>query len=309
MIELQAHADHDNADYAWLPSRYYPGQGESQGCAECHSRQGTDLAFSLPVDEWLLDAHAESAVNERFISMYNGSDLSGNASPLTRKGYSRDYGSFPLRPDLSSPYYGPGYKLDFPDTDGNCGSCHTPAAAANAPYGTNPNGLSGVAAEGVPCDFCHKVWDVRLNAEDGLPQANMPGVLSFEFRRPDDAHQFFAGPLDDVAPGEDTYSPLQRESAFCAPCHFGVFWDTVVYNSYGEWLASPYSDADTGRTCQDCHMPPLGATQFATTDAGGWRANRSKSSVTVCRAQPIRSCSGTRWIGLLPPKSSVRSWS
>jgi hypothetical protein len=25
-------------------------------------------------------------------------------------------------------------------------------------------------------------------------------------------------------------------------------WDTEIYNSFGEWLASPYSDTDTGQT-------------------------------------------------------------
>jgi hypothetical protein len=97
----------------------------------------------------------------------------------------------------------------------------------------------------------------------------MPGILSYEFRRPPEGHQFFAGPLDDVAPGEDAYSPLQHESAYCAGCHYGVFWDTTVYNSYGEWLASPYSDPETGRTCQDCHMPSRGDTRFARPDQGG----------------------------------------
>jgi hypothetical protein len=29
----------------------------------------------------------------------------------------------------------------------------------------------------------------------------------------------------------------------------------VVYNSYGEWLASDYNDPETGQTCQQCHMP------------------------------------------------------
>jgi hypothetical protein len=64
----------------------------------------------------------------------------------------------------------------------------------------------------------------------------MPGVLSFEFRRPPDDHQFFAGPYDDVGfvGSEDTYSSLQTESALCAPCHFGTFWDTTIYNSFGE---------------------------------------------------------------------------
>ncbi len=121
----------------------------------------------------------------------------------------------------------------------------------------------------MPCDFCHKIWDVKLDPSTGLPYPNTPGVLSYEFRRPFEGHQFFAGPFDDVAPGEDTYSAIQTESAFCAPCHFAVFWDTTMYNSYGEWLTSSYSEPETGQTCQDCHMPQLGATQFATDDAGG----------------------------------------
>jgi hypothetical protein len=268
-IELIRHTDDDNPDYRWLPSRFYPGEGEDQGCAKCHSREGNGLPFSLPVDEWLLDAHSTSATNPRFLTMYNGTDLDGNQSPLTKKGSSRDYGTFPLPPNPSQPYYGPGYKLDFPDSAGNCAACHTPAAAINNPYGTDPNGVSGVEAEGLPCDFCHKIWDVKLDPQSALPYPNTPGVLSFEFRRPHEGHQFFAGPFDDVAPGEDTFSEIQTKSAFCAPCHFGAFWDTTIYNSYGEWLLSPYSDPEEGKTCQDCHMPPSGATQFATSEAGG----------------------------------------
>jgi hypothetical protein len=268
-LHLHAHTSEDNPDYTWLASLQQTGQGENQGCAECHSNVDTDLAFTLPVDEWLLDAHSQSATNPRFLTMYQGTDVQGHQSPPTRYGYSRDYGSFPLRPDPEQPYYGPGYKLDFPDTAGNCAACHTPAASINAPYGVDPTDVTGVAAEGVPCDFCHKVWDVRLDPETGLPYPNMPGVLSFEFRRPPEEHQFFAGPFDDVAPGEDTYSPLQQRSQFCASCHFGVFWDTVVYNSFGEWLDSPYSDPGDGQTCQDCHMPPLGVTHFARPDKGG----------------------------------------
>jgi len=270
-IHLHTHATEDNPDYQWLPSMFHPGEGENQGCAECHASDPKGLASplgSLPVDEWLQDAHAQSATNPRFTTMYLGQDLAGNQSPPTRYGTSRDYGTFPLRPNPDEPYYGPGYKLDFPDTDGNCAACHTPAASVNNPYGVDPTTVTGVPAEGVPCDFCHKIWDVKLD-QAGIPYANMPGVLSFEFRRPPDEHQFFAGPYDDVAPGEDTYSPLQTQSQICAPCHFGVFWDTLVYNSFGEWLESPYSDSETGQTCQDCHMPPLGLTHFARTEVGG----------------------------------------
>jgi len=268
-IELHAHASEDNPDYVWMPSEYHPGQGEDQGCAACHSSVGTEDTTMLPVDEWLLDAHSQSAKNPRFITMYNGTDIYGNQSPPTRFGNNPDYGSFPLPPDLSKPYYGPGYKLDFPDTDGNCAACHTPAASVNEPYSIDPNKLTGVSAEGVPCDFCHKIWDVKLDPATQLPRLNMPGVLSYEFRRPPEGHQFFAGPLDDVAPGEDTYLPLQQESAYCASCHHAVFWDTLIYNSYGEWLDSAYSDPQTGQTCQDCHMPTGLADHFALAEEGG----------------------------------------
>jgi len=272
-IILQDHHDSDNPGYNWLPSTYHEGQGENQGCAQCHSAVGTDLAISLPVDEWRLDAHAQSAVNARFLTMYTGTNEEGDQSPLTLYGYTRDYGRFPLRPDPTQPYYGPGYKLDFPDTAGNCAACHLPAASINSPYGTDPTTVSGLGSEGIPCDFCHKVWDVQLNPDTGLPFANMPGVLSFEFRRPPEGHQFFAGPFDDVTPGEDTFTPIQQQSQYCAPCHYGTFWDTTIYNSFGEWLESPYSDTGTGKTCQDCHMPHSGATYFALPGEGGTERN------------------------------------
>ncbi len=268
-IELQAHSAEDHPDYAWLPSEFHPGAGEDQGCAACHSNVESEDSTMLPVDEWLLDAHSQSAKNPRFITMYKGTDMNGNQSPPTRFGTSQDYGSFPLPPDPSKPYYGPGYKLDFPNTDGNCAACHTPAASVNEPYNIDPTNVTGVAAEGVPCDFCHKIWDVKLDPSTQMTQPNMPGVLSYEFRRPPEGHQFFAGPLDDVAPGEDTYSPLQQESAYCAPCHQTIFWDTMIYNSYGEWLESSYSNLETGQTCQDCHMPVGLANHFALAEEGG----------------------------------------
>jgi mono/diheme cytochrome c family protein len=272
VFELHAHTDEDNPDYEWLPAGEISiGEGENTGCAECHSADAADLAagVQLPYDDWLQDAHSQSAVNVRFLTMYSGTDVNGNPSPPTRFVHVRDYGRTPLPPDLTQPYYGPGYKLDFPDTAGNCAACHLPAAAINAPYSVDPTTVTGVGAEGVTCDLCHKVWVANLDADTGLPHSNRPGVLSFEFRRPPEGHQFFAGPYDDVAPGEDTYSPLQQESAYCASCHFGVFWDTQIYNSYGEWLASPYSDPDSGQTCQACHMPPSGVTHFARSDVGG----------------------------------------
>ncbi len=78
----------------------------------------------------------------------------------------------------------------------------------------------------------------------------------------------FFGTFDDVT-RRVSRLPLEEECAFCALCHFGVFWDEVIYDSYGEWLRSSYSDPETGQTCQDCH--------FAAPDEG----NRSGSHAAL----------------------------
>lgn len=236
----------DNPNYAWVPPT-----GENS-CFSC--KPGVTQV-------WLdNDAHGKSASNPRFLSMYNGTNLSGQRSPLTWFTQTRDYGRVPIPPDLSQPYFGPGYKLDFPDNSGNCAACHIPGAAIADPYGVDPNQVSGVDKLGIHCDFCHKIAEVKLDPQTGKPVPGMPGVLSIDIRRPfpedKTRYQLFFGTFDDDnVPQEDTRLPLLTQSQFCAPCHYGIFWDTLVYNSYGEWLDSPYSDPKTGKTCQDCHTP------------------------------------------------------
>lgn len=283
-LTLAPYAVPDNPAYAWIPplvearsawehanirarllstaalapdTLFFKAAGAlALGCQDCHS--------AVVYDQWAGSAHALGLANPRLATMYNGSDVRGRQSPPTRYGFSRDYGSFPLRPDPNQPYYGPGYKLDFPDTAGNCAACHLPAAAIDEPYSTDPNRVEGVNALGAHCDFCHKVAGVRLDPESGLPYENMPGVLSLVMMRPQPEKQLFFGPYDDVDAGTDTYLPLQRQSQFCAPCHSASFWGVPVYRSFAEWLASPYSEPATGQTCQDCHMKPDGVTtQFA----------------------------------------------
>lgn len=269
LISLHRHGKWDNREYKWLPSSRATGSGENQECSKCHLRGESAEGHSLPVDEWLKDAHSQSAVNPLFLTLHSGKDMSGRRSPSTRYRYTKNNKLFQLPPDPEGPDYGPGYSLDNPNNPGNCGSCHVPVAAANAPFNVRPEWIKGIEAEGINCDFCHKIWDVNLDPASGLPFADKPGVLSYEFRRPFEGHQFFAGPLDDIAPGEDTYSSLQKTSQFCAPCHYGVFEGTVVYNSFGEWLRSPYSNKLTGKTCQDCHMPSSGNEYFAHPEKGG----------------------------------------
>jgi hypothetical protein len=245
-LVLRKYQSGDNANYSWVPPT-----GENS-CYSC--KPGVTQV-------WLEnDAHGKSAANPRFLSMYYGTDVRGNLSPPTRYARARDYGRVPIPPDLTKPYFGPGYKLDFPDSAGNCAACHIPSAAINDPYGVDPKQVRGVDSLGIHCDFCHKVAGVRLDPQTETPYRGMPGVLSMDIRRPfpadKDRYQLFFGTFDDDnVPQEDTRLPIIAQSEFCAPCHFGVFWDTVVYNSYGEWLASPYSDPKTGKTCQDCHTP------------------------------------------------------
>lgn len=261
MLKLRARLD-PTAALAPDALFFKAAEGLTLGCRDCHG--------AVIYEQWVAGAHALGFNNLRFASMYNGTDLTGgHQSPPTRYGFNRDYGRIPLRPDLSQPYFGPGYKLDFPDTAGNCAACHLPAAALAEPYGTDPNTVVGVNALGSHCDFCHKIAAVKLNPDSGLPYENMPGVLSMAMMRPSPQKQIFFGPYDDVDAGTDTYLPLQRRSEYCAPCHTARFWGVPIYASFAEWKASTYSDPETGQTCQDCHMKPDGVTSnFAPGRAG-----------------------------------------
>ncbi|HEY9528705.1 MAG TPA: hypothetical protein VIR02_16570, partial [Anaerolineales bacterium] len=241
--------------------------------------------------------HAQAAVNPRFISMYTGSDVNGNPGQLTEL----DQSGAALPLDPNEPYHGPGFQLDNPGRAGNCATCHTPLASTSpnnqncswsgchtsltidrsrgviAPHAV-PLSLQGDAGEGINCDFCHKIGDVTIDPKTKLPPPDMPGILSMRLYRPDEGQQLFFGTLVDV-PRRDTYLPLLSESEYCAPCHYGVFGGvvgsgtvtggTVIYNSFGEWLESPYSDPKTGKTCQQCHMPPSDADWFVYPERGG----------------------------------------
>jgi len=151
VITLHAHHQTDNPNYNWVGAHSH--FGDPSNCQNCHASSGSDNT-SLPFDDWILDAHSLSAENHRFLTMYLGTDIYGNQSPPTRYGYSRDYGTFPLLPIYDETYFGPGYKLDFPETAGNCAACHVPANAVDNAYGEDPTQVSGVAAEGIGCDFC-----------------------------------------------------------------------------------------------------------------------------------------------------------
>ena len=229
-ITLLLHPAEDNPDYTWYTSM--PDEEAPIGCGHCM------VAFP----QWVENAHGQAGINPRFFSMYNGTDITGAIEQ------------------------GDGYLDDFPGTSGNCATCHAPIAAANAPFTTGMNELEGVGDEGVACEYCHKIANIYLDPATGLPYENAPGVLSYALNRPpQDTHMFY-GPFDDVV-RRVSYLQLEKESQFCAACHQFSFWGTPIYESFREWLKSPY--AEEGTHCQACHMAPTGVEYFVFPEKGG----------------------------------------
>jgi hypothetical protein len=128
------------------------------------------------------------------------------------------------------------------------------------------NAVRNAITAGVHCDYCHKTGGVYLDPATQSVYPNVPGAQSQRMLRPPEGDNIFFGPYDDIH-DPDTYLPVISQSAFCAPCHQFSFWGTPIYESYEEWLTSPY--AESGVTCQACHMPPNGDTYFALPEKGG----------------------------------------
>ena len=110
-LTLEAYYVTDNQVYGWFAEDGIEG---SASCGTCHPSYA----------EWKQSAHGTSATNPRFLSMYSGTDVHGNRSPDPIK---NTLGITQL-PDLSQPYYGLGFALDYPNRTGSCAACHTPAA-------------------------------------------------------------------------------------------------------------------------------------------------------------------------------------
>ena len=262
VITLAAHTTSDDPNYEWFS---FEGNDGSLSCSVC--------MHGYP--EWTADAHSQSAINPRFLSLYNGTTVSGESGMETIYNFDQELVvDVPVAPSLGLDGTGPGFRLDFPELGGNCALCHAPEAATHPgnAYQIDMNNLSDIASEGVFCEFCHKIGEVYIRSETGLPDPSLPGVLSMRLFRPypEENTQIFFGNFDDVPLGRRvTYLPLVEESAFCAPCHVGDFWGVTMYNSFGEWLESPYSDPESGQTCQDCHMPPVEYNYFVFSEKGG----------------------------------------
>ncbi len=182
--------DRDNHAYTWFG---FEGKTGAASCGMCHRE----------FPEWQADAHSQSAKNPRFISVYRGTNVQGAKSQPTR--FTTDGNVLP--PDPALPDYGPGFKLDNGDRAGTCSTCHTPmaaktetqngcawsgchtsltadraeetGAAGRSIRGVSPVGIFGIGEEGVGCEFCHVVKNVRLDPATQLPFADAPGIHVF----------------------------------------------------------------------------------------------------------------------------------
>ena len=226
-INLHKLYEKDNPEYKWTDPET---DAENKGnCGNCHQ--------VMLKEQWAKSSHAKSAVNPYFLAIYYGQDT----------GLIKECGI--------------GYKKDFPESKGNCATCHIPGAAINDPSGIDPISVTDVNRRGVFCDVCHKIADVKQPGEE-----KETGISSISFLRPPLGKKLSFGPYDDV-PEPDAYLPLIKKSEFCGPCHNGKSGGIEIYNSYNEWKNSPYPSR--GVQCQTCHMAHDGVTTNFAPGKGG----------------------------------------
>jgi hypothetical protein len=194
-----------------------PASGDRHSCGTCHAEI---------TREWQASGHSRSATGKHFRSLYTGTDWDGRRT------------------------VGWGLLEQHPLGAGVCSSCHAPSLASDDPAFYDLRQVQGVAARGVHCDYCHKIADVGTG-QLGLTH----GRFNLQLLRPGRGQVFF-GSLDDATRGDDAYSPLYRESRYCASCHEGIVFGVPVYTTYSEWRASPARRQ--GKECQSCHMRPTG---------------------------------------------------
>ncbi len=222
-------------------------------CARCH----TKLAYY-----WDQSKMSRTTSNKKLWDMYYGTDETGKSGVA------------------------PGYRLDFPESEGDCALCHAPSAAVSRDRSFDLQSILADARtewNGVSCDYCHKTRKVTGNAKH---PSRSSAVLERQTARRGRSILVF-GPYSDVVapPMAASYSPVFSQGKFCATCHnhfgrtaSGKTWDrSKVYtdrewNSFGieddallpiqttyqEWKGWQDSlapdDPNKGKACQQCHM-------------------------------------------------------
>ncbi|MCF6248363.1 MAG: cytochrome c family protein [Desulfobacula sp.] len=222
-------------------------------CARCHNTLAK---------YWDKSKMAHTTSNVKVLNMYNGTDVTGQKIA------------------------GPGFKLDNPEEDGTCVSCHAPSAAVTQGGARDlEQALWSPKTEwdGISCDYCHKIRKVTKTG-------NTPSLFKSHLRRqtPLRGNSILVfGPYDDVVNTvmSASYSPVFDKANYCAACHsqirksdnneiwdrsrvytdaewenFDIGDDSVIpvqttYQEWKSWQASLVADdGNKGKRCQDCHM-------------------------------------------------------
>ena len=210
-----------------------------ESCNLCHFEPTCYLCHRDIYQQWSGSQHARSVTNQWTQNMYSGTDANG------------------------VPGVGPGYKLDFPGKTGDCADCHAPSAAIRAPGNTDlavvnyrgtvayptvignksiqqmdlERAAGSVDADGVHCDFCHKIKEVKVNDKAGVHGSlvmTLPTKTVDNAQRKSDGRLppiFAYGPFDDVvgfsstsqmaitSPMVASYNPVYATSEYCSACH------------------------------------------------------------------------------------------
>ena len=206
---------------------------------------------------------AHTTSNPKVLDMYYGTDA------LLRKGM------------------GPGYRLDNPQSQGNCTTCHAPSVAGGSiPWSQDLNDVlrsPRTEWDGISCDYCHKI---RKVIKDDTKPSGRAAVQ--ERQSPIRGNSILVfGPYDDVTapPMAASYNPEFDKGQFCSLCHShskklenGKTWDSSkvyttsesegfglngnnylpIQTTYQEWKQwqdqLPANDSNKGKKCQDCHL-------------------------------------------------------
>ncbi|GEM_PF-544859 len=287
-IELIPVTHDDNPEYTWVGA---VDTDAAPHCLHCHSN------MTAP---WSSSAHRNSAANPKLHDMYNGT-ASGAADKAScaaiggawRKGVGADgkvaankcyVPGGGVLSDLNAGACGGAGQptcddpsaaaANQPQTVGACGSCHAPRSTG-ADGRVNINKVPVLdRADGVDCDFCHKVEKVNSFDKPGMQG-------SLHLRRPaqpvfGDSEPIYFGPLPDVISANmgNSYAPQFGTSTFCGGCHQWVSppmkpgdageldtkkWPTglPIQDTLHEWQNSAF--AKQGTQCQHCHMPAIKA--------------------------------------------------
>jgi hypothetical protein len=204
----------DRADYT-----YRSATKGTESCGSCHksqvaswsgSRHASSATDPLVLDEQRIHLAWWQKVDPATAS--DGAIYGGPLLPSDRKG------------DTNNVFIEGGHRylvLGDGAAATECANCHSPGHALAGGVDLRPEALAGktpVLAEGVSCDPCHKVRDVRVAT---TADQVLPGFEKATLGRPSNAAPVTAGPLDDVVSPEmpSTWAPVMATGAFCATCH------------------------------------------------------------------------------------------